>query len=222
MNASHIKWIAIITMFIDHIGLFFFPNIYWFRVIGRLAFPLFAWLIANGAKHTHDSIEYLKRLYIFALISQIPFFLASRLFDPHFSNLNVLCTLFFGLSAIFVIQKTQDWRVRLVTILVFIILAQFLQTDFGGFGVAVIVCFYLFFDNFRQLVIAQTLLYFANFFLFAPNMLGHIEPIGLLSLAFIKFYNNQPGLSAKYLFYIIYPLQFVLFYFLLKWLLLVI
>jgi hypothetical protein len=49
MNAYQIKWIAILTMVIDHLGLFFFPQVIWLRIVGRLSFPLFAWLIANGA-----------------------------------------------------------------------------------------------------------------------------------------------------------------------------
>lgn len=202
-------------MIIDHLGLFFFPHIFLFRFIGRLAFPLFSWLIANGARHTHNINKYLLRLYLFALISQIPFLLANKLTDPTFRDLNVLCTLFFGLAAIVIIQKSKNWIVWIVITILCAAIAQYLQTDYGGFGVAVIVVFYLFFNNFRQLVIAQILLFFAPLFLLPDYMSGLIEPIGLFSLVFIKFYNNKPGPSAKYLFYLFYPLQYVVFYFLL-------
>src|SRR5579872_1334795 len=142
MNTFQLKTIAIITMFIDHMGLFLFPQYFLFRIIGRLAFPLFAWLIANGAHHTHNIGKYLQRLYLFALISQIPFFLANHGIDPHFLGLNVLCTLFFGLLAIYFIQCTNNRVYWVVITVVFASIAQFLETDYGGFGVASIVLFY--------------------------------------------------------------------------------
>jgi len=219
MNAFQIKVIAIIAMLVDHIGLFLFPHYLFFRIIGRLAFPLFAWLIANGAHHTHSMGNYLKRLYFFALLSQIPFLLANQLLDPKFSDLNVICTLFFGLFAIALIQRTNNWALWFLITVVFSALAELLQTDYGGFGVAVIVLFYLFFYNFKKLVIAQIMLFMAPFILFPVYLSGLFEPIGLLSLYFVRSYNGQPGPRAKYLFYIIYPLQYVVFYLLLRGLL---
>src|SRR5205085_4973530 len=97
MTTFQIKLIAIIAMVIDHIGLFFFPHILLLRIIGRLAFPLFAWLIANGAHHSKNPTKYLTRLFLFALLAQIPFILINRLIDPSFWELNVLFTLFLGL-----------------------------------------------------------------------------------------------------------------------------
>jgi hypothetical protein len=218
MTTFQIKVIAIVAMIIDHMGLFFFPQFFIFRIIGRLAFPLFAWLIANGAYHTHDMGSYLRRLYIFALISQIPYLLANRLIDPHFSNLNVFCTLFLGLCAIVLIQKTNNWAQWLFITVVMGAVAQLLQTDYGGFGVAVIVVFYVFFTNFKKLLIAQCVLFLAPILLAPGYLAGLFEPIGLLSLIIIRFYNNQPGPQAKYLFYLFYPTQYVVYYFLLLWL----
>jgi TraX protein len=215
MNAFQIKIIAIIAMIIDHMGLFFFPQYFIFRIIGRLAFPLFCWLIANGAHHTKDIRKYLLRLYFFALASQVPYLLANRLIDQHFSGLNVLCTLFFGLMAIVFIQRTRNWVHWFFITVVFGAMAQLLQTDYGGFGVAVIVLFYVFYYNFKKLVIAQLVLFFVPFILFPVYLSGLFEPIGLLSLVFIRLYNNKPGPRAKYLFYIFYPLQYIIYYLLL-------
>jgi len=214
MNAFQLKIIAIVTMIIDHLGLFFFPHYIIFRLVGRLAFPLFAWLIANGAYHTHNIGKYLQRLYLFALLSQIPFMLPNRLIDPQFSDLNVLCTLYLGLCAIVLIQRTNNWAQWLLITVIFGSIAQLLQTDYGGFGVAVVVLFYVFYYNFKKLVIAQAILFFVPFILFG-YLSDLIEPFGLISLIFIRLYNNQPGLGAKYLFYIFYPLQYIIFYLLL-------
>jgi len=215
MNTFQLKVIAIISMLIDHIGLFLFPKYLIFRIIGRLAFPLFCWLIANGAHHTHNIGRYLQRLYWFALISQVPFFLANHLIDPHFSGLNVFCTLFLGLLAIYFIQKSNNWVHWFIVTVVFAAIAQFLQTDYGWLGVASIVLFYVFYSSFRKIVIAQVILYFVPFIFLPDYLSGLIEPFGLFSLYFIRFYNDKPGIAAKYLFYIIYPVQYFVFYFLL-------
>jgi len=214
MNAFQIKVIAITAMIIDHMGLFFFPQFIWLRVIGRLAFPLFAWLIANGARHTHNIKRYLIRLFLFALLAQVPFMMANRLVDPHFQNLNVLFTLFLGLLAIFGIQKTKYWVERLVIIFVCVVVAQIVQTDYGGFGVALVIASYLFFTNFKRLVIAQSILFLIYSYVFSS-----IEIFGLVSLIFISLYNNRSGLQAKYLFYVFYPMQYVLYYIILLWVL---
>src|SRR5882724_7582394 len=99
MTAFTIKIIAIITMIIDHIGLFFFPTVPELRLIGRLSFPLFAWLIANGAYHTHNIRLYLKRLVICAIVSQVPFIMVNKHLDSDIWLLNVVFTLSIGLVA---------------------------------------------------------------------------------------------------------------------------
>ncbi|MFN2363319.1 MAG: TraX family protein, partial [Halarsenatibacteraceae bacterium] len=76
MSSFQIKMVAITTMLIDHIGSIIFPEYIILRVIGRLAFPLFAFLITEGYRHTSNINRYLVRLSIFALISQYPFWLA--------------------------------------------------------------------------------------------------------------------------------------------------
>jgi hypothetical protein len=207
--------IAIVTMIIDHMGLFFFPQFIFLRLIGRLAFPLFAWLIANGAYHTRDINKYGLRLYFFALLSEIPFLLPNRLIDPTFSDLNVLCTLFFGLCVIILIKKTSNRFYWVLFSAIFVFLAQVLQTDYGGFGVAVVIVFYLFFKNFRQMVFAQIIVFLVPVVVSSGGFGEVIESVGLLSLYFIRHYNNQLGIKAKYLFYIIYPMQYLVYYFLL-------
>ena len=108
MTTFQIKLVATILMVIDHVGLLFFPQILWFRAVGRLAFPLFAWCIANGAYYSKNRETYLKRLFLFALVAQIPFILMSRLVDPSFWGLDVLFTLFLGLAAILLMEKSKN------------------------------------------------------------------------------------------------------------------
>ena len=73
INASVLKWIAVITMLIDHVGVVFFPEYSIIRWIGRISFPLFAFLICEGYRHTSNIWKYFLRLGIFAIISEIPY-----------------------------------------------------------------------------------------------------------------------------------------------------
>jgi len=222
MTVFQLKLLAIITMIIDHIGLFFFPQIIVFRIIGRISFPIFAWLIANGAYHTHNIHGYLIRLLLFAYIAQAPFFLANYYRDSTFSGLNVLFTLFFGLAAIFFIRRTTKRLLWVFIAIIFAGIAQFLNTDYGAMGVMSIIFFYIFFNNKIYLVLSQIIVYLSPFLIWATflakydvslvpqYMTSNIEPLAIVSLIFLLWHNKKEGLKAKYLFYVFYPLQYVI------------
>lgn len=97
-----LKILALATMLVDHIGYMFFPNEMLFRIIGRLAFPIFAYQIATGYSRTSNLKKYVLRLSLFALITQIPysFFNPDIKFNPiHF---NVLFTFIVGIGLLYV------------------------------------------------------------------------------------------------------------------------
>jgi len=226
MTAFQIKLIAIITMVIDHIGLFFFPQIVWFRVVGRLSFPLFAWLIANGAHHTHSINAYLRRLFLFAVLSQVPYFLANRLIDSSFWTLNVLFTLFLGLLAIKGIMMTTDKRKWVIIVIFCVVLASLFKTDYEAMGVLSVVAFYIFFTNKRYLIWSQIVIFLAPVFVqFGVSLYHHdvssaavvikmFELPGLFSLVFIMFYNGKEGIKTKYFLYVFYVVQYWVIFFL--------
>lgn len=218
MNAFQIKVIAIILMIIDHIGLFFFPQYLELRLVGRLAFPLFAWLIANGAHHTHNMSGYLKRIFLFAFIAQIPYTLANQQLDQVYNAFNVLFTLGFGLTAIFVIQKSKNVYVWLLATVVCAAAAKLLNADYGFMGVASVVAFYIFFKNIPLLILSQCLIFLFPYFFLMEYKAYSVEPLALFALLILVWYNNKKGPAAKYLFYVIYPLQYVVIYLLLLWL----
>lgn len=105
LSGFTLKCIAMVTMLIDHIGYVLFPGYVIFRIIGRLAFPIYCFLLVEGAVHTSNWKKYLGRLFLFALISEIPFNLAigGKLWYP--ASQNVFFTLFLGLLAILLLQK---------------------------------------------------------------------------------------------------------------------
>lgn len=219
MTAFQIKLLAIITMAIDHVGLFLFPQLTFLRMIGRLAFPLFAWLIANGAYHTHNIKAYLTRLLLFGLFSQIPFLLTNQQQDPFFWELNVLFTLSFGLIAIIAIKATSNKLLWFLATLLCAGGAALLKTDYGAVGVLSIIVFYLTFKNLKLMVALEVLLFTLPYILpalreppgFRFAAIG-IEPLAPLALVFIALYNEKEGIKAKYLFYVFYPVQYAVIY----------
>lgn len=221
MSGAQLKLIAIITMLIDHMGAILFPEAQVMRIIGRLAFPIFAYFIGEGFFKTKDVKKYQWRLLIFAIISQLPFYLAFN----HKFYLNIFFTLFLGLYAIKSYDKSGDigviWGIG--------ILAQVLNTDYGIYGVFTIYFFYKYREDFKTLVKKQVFLnviFVAVMFSIGAlsalsrggniswvlmNSLGLLmQSISLLSLFLIKRYNGERGRSMKYLFYTFYPAHLII------------
>ncbi len=215
MNSFQLKWIAIITMAIDHIAAVLVApgsTTWWImRGIGRLAFPIFVFLLVQGFLHTRSVNKYLLRLAAFALISEVPFDLAFYGKVLEFSHQNIFFTLFLGLLAIYLVNMTEKALAENLilqsflsglAVLVLSFLAALLRTDYDYRGVLLIVGFYLFR---RNKILMGVALAFVVVILF-----GSIESIALLSIIPIAFYNGEKGKSMKYFFYIFYPAHLLL------------
>jgi len=206
-----LKWIAIITMTIDHIGAVLYPELRVLRFVGRIAFPLFAYLLVLGLENTRNIRNYLIRLFIFAAVSQVPFFLALD-YAP-FEMLNIFFTLGLGLMFVYFFQKAS--------IFAFIpLLASFLiNFDYGIYGLALIGCMALLRKNTKLGVVLIVLLnclflfpFSSQFFSLAALPLIVLHDTGYLSL--VKDYGEDYKIPfwRKYLFYIFYPLHLFLLY----------
>jgi len=149
MSSFVIKLIAIITMLCDHSGDAILGRFSFLNVIGRIAFPLFCFQIVIGYKHTKNVNKYLLRLFLFGLISQIPFCLFTYLYLARIDLLNVFFTLTIGLLAIYILDVFPKKYKFLAVILnlVLVIIAELAQTDYGWFGVCLIICIYLFYND---------------------------------------------------------------------------
>lgn len=217
MNSFTLKLIAIITMTIDHVGAVLFPQYYILRVIGRVSFPIFAFLIANGYHYTKDVKKYSLRLLAFGFIAQYPF---AKAFST--TGLNIFFTLFLGLLAMIVFDRIQNKPSKYLIIVALAYLATYLDTDYGWFGVILILLFHVFRDNFKKLSISIIALNLVSSSVIAYvvfqrynqfNIRTFVECVSILSLVFIVKYNNEKGRSMKYLFYIYYPLHLLILYF---------
>jgi hypothetical protein len=179
LSAFQIKIIAVTAMMLDHMRVAF-PDVFplWFRVVGRLAFPLFAYLIADGFRHTRSPGKFLARLAVFALISE-PFFdiafgNAATWRDVNFlSDTNIFYTLFLGGAAISLYRYTvlrgsllrgkslfgdflhggSKW-VAIIICIFFGGLAVALGVDFGWAGAVFIFALYAAKENRRLAVLA--------------------------------------------------------------------
>ena len=230
MSSFVIKLIAIICMLCDHssdalIGHFTFLN-----VIGRIAFPLFCFQLVIGYKHTKNVKKYLFRLLIFAIISQIPFSIFTYLYAGIFDNLNVFFTLSLGLLAMYFLYKLPNKWLAIFLDIVIILIAEFAKVDYGGIGVCIILCIFVFFKDKSITLDNKDFIYiFKNNILFAFvffilclaiyfnkfNVYGIPMNISLIlgtffPIIFMLLYNGKKGPGMKYFFYIFYPVHLVI------------
>jgi hypothetical protein len=233
LSGSTLKIIAIVTMLIDHIGLciwlrlpdlgYLVPEVmdrdkWWdiyiaLRQIGRTAFPLFCFLLVEGFMHSKSRLKYALRLFAFCWISQAPFYYASLgLTEP--MKFNVFFTLFIGFMAIWGMEGARRLWYKPHLFLPFWVLiaagsaylAFQLDTDYRHWGVLLIVAFYALHEwRVVALVAGYVLLYW--------------EPFCFPAFILAWFYNGKRGLKLKYVFYIFYPVHFVVLYVIWRYLL---
>lgn len=145
LSASALRLIAMGCMLLDHVYRLCPGEWLWMRYIGRIAFPLFAFLLIEGYEHTRDLRRYALRLAAFAVISEVPFDLFHTAGDTWFlpSYQNVGLTLLFGLSAICALDRVDKQLLGGALAALSCILAYLCRTDYGAVGVALCVLFFI-------------------------------------------------------------------------------
>lgn len=226
MTGSKLKIIAIITMLIDHVGF----GIVWrlpsiesssiiyvaMRMIGRLAFPIFIFLLIEGFGHTRSKLKYALRMLMFCFISEIPFDLAFWGNILEIQHQNVYFTLFIGLLVIWGMDEVQkqflvdeDSSKKLVYLYDALIViagggvATSLCTDYSYIGILAIVVMYLF----RKNRVLQALLGCMVLTVLNPEEFTCFAIVPLIAM-----YNGKRGIGLKYLFYIFYPAHLFIIY----------
>ena len=215
ISGNALKMFALLCMTIDHIGAHILNDYAPFRIIGRLAFPIFAYMIAEGCKYTHNKLKYFLTIFIEGIILQIFIFLLSNS-----THMNVLITfsLSIGLIYAFDYSLRSENNYNLVIPLMGIIfvmvicgelpegfLSEYFHIDYGFFGVMLPVMVYIF-DN-RVL----KLLMFTSGLVFLSISMAPIEWWSLISIIPLAFYSGERGkLKIKYLFHIYYPIHIVI------------
>lgn len=246
MTSFHLKIIASISMTIDHIAkiigqsglLALFPTLsiksafyicHAMSVIGRIAFPIFAFTLAVGASKTHNIYKYILRLVIFALISE-PIFLiafsphsAALLTHPvnHITTTNVLYTLAFGLTIIHIYKRANlhsTLRKKLpnyIAIVITAYIAAYLDVDYSAEGVILILLLYIANTKLKTVIVIH--LWSFWLYILVPVFTGSsldffqiTEYIGSVASCLpIWFYNDKRGQSIKWIFYLYYPVHLI-------------
>ena len=218
--ALHI-W-AMLLMLCDHLQLTLLPDLPILRCVGRLAFPLFAFMAVEGYLHTRSLKKYLLRLLMLAVISEVPFDLlvSGSVFDP--MHQNVIWTIILGLCCIRAFENiSADLKKMLSAVVIIASLAAAIiaRVDYSSAGVLTLLAFYAFRGNTVRCRLMQLLsLAFINLLL-----LGGIEfafpyqALAVLSLPIIWLYDGSQGphngfiKAANYLFYPAHMLILALF-----------
>lgn len=209
MTVFIIKLIACITMFVDHVkyGIPTLSN-YYTICIGRIAFPLFAFTATEAYIHTSDLKKYFKRLFIFALISQIPFMLFRTLVGE-WKMLNIIFTLILGLSCITVFDKIEKKYISLPLCALIILIGELVNVDYGWYGITMVFIFFLGKKNDIVLTLLYTALVLLYFYVLKINALDY--PIyfiaHMIPLIIAILYNGKKGKSLKMFFYWFYPIH---------------
>ena len=231
LTANMLRTIAVLLMLSDHIWATAMSFGNWMTYIGRLAFPIFAFQIAEGFVHTSNFKKYALRLLGFAIVTEIPFnfFYSSRWFNPYHQN--VLFTLLLGLLAIKVIDGLKKDRsgknIGLSALYLFLILIASVIgfVDYGHLGMLTVVMFYLIRDFpfawLGQLVgmILINITFFEGL-VFPVEFFGKTFEIpsqgfAVFALIPIWLYGRKKGRSSKiiqYGFYAFYPVHMLVLY----------
>ena len=203
MTAEALKWLAALTMLIDHAGMLLFPQLPVLRMIGRIAFPIFAYQTAAAVRFTRSRPRYLGRLAVGALASELPFRLAVLGGSAAFGLRNVLFTLLLGALCCMVWDARRQKPALLALIPLLLAAAELLRCDYGAFGAAAVLLFFALVHSPRWAAAAG----FAGLTWTYCLVRGSLfELPALLALAPICAANGQPGRRrCKYFFYVFYP-----------------
>lgn len=236
LTAEQLRLIALLAMLLDHLWGTIVPDSLWMNCVGRIAFPIFAFQLAEGAIHTSDMDGYARRLLKFAIISEIPFNLMMGGIPVYPFHQNVLFTLLLGLMGIRSIREAQAAETKKAAVkgglkvVLFGLISMVGFVDYGIMGYATILAFYLL-RGFKLARLCQfVVLLMLNQILFSGlcvpvtvlgvEILFHYQCFAVLALIPIWLYNGQQGGSSAFvrkLSYIFYPAHMLAIY--LLWLL---
>ncbi len=216
MTSFVLKIIACITMFIDHLSYGIFGRMTWLNYIGRIAFPIFAFQIVEGYIHTKNLKKYFLRLIVFAIISQIPFYLFHSIVAKTFA-LNVIFTLTIGLLCIWIWEKTPNKVFSICIIAMLCFIAQISNMDYGYWGVLLVFMFYLCRNNkiaittgFIVMLLLKYLPYIIRYNFYYKYILLFLGT--LAAIIPILLYNGKQGKKIKYILYVFYPVHLIALY----------
>lgn len=199
LSHEGLKFIACMTMLLDHVGIIM--QLRWLRIIGRLAFPIYCFLLVEGARHTRNSGKYALRLLICGLVSEIPFDLFCR---QGWGSQNVMFTLLLGFGMIWAAKQIPNLLGKLLLATVCAVAAEYLHVDYGAAGVLMILVFAWVDAAWLQgvLLLMISLLYS-----------GILQGFAVLAMVPIMLYSGEKHTNSRAVqwgFYLFYPVHLLL------------
>lgn len=215
LDTNFLKVIAIIAMVLDHIGKAFFPDILIFQVIGRVAFPIFAYCIIVGVTHTSNFKKYITRLGLFAIVSQIPWVLAFNptvdAFKENWMILNIFFTLFFSALLVYG-MKEKSWIYIIASISAFALL----PLDYGFDTALFLASLYLLRDKMLLSCILASIVLGCSLFINGDiSVFGlslGMQGFAILAIPLIYIKTNMNLKVNKYFFYAFYPAHLMIIF----------
>jgi hypothetical protein len=184
-------------MLMDHVCYVFVPELQILHYFGRLSFPLFAWLLAQGEKHTRNINRYGSRLLIAGIISQ-PIYTAVL----RSGALNILFTLLIGLIMLRLVRRYQELWQQFLIVALCTVVAEFSGCEYGAYGIGIILLMSLI-DKLKPKIWA---LYWCIFHLVA--LIASVHSItqhwAIFAGVIVFLFNGKQGLRARW-FYLFYP-----------------
>lgn len=219
LSQEWLKMIACVTMFIDHFAVLVNYNI-WLRVIGRLAFPIYCFLISEGVRHTRDVKKYVGRLLIMALVTEPIYDFVLYPDYGLWAHQNVLWTLALGAILLECVRRLEKKPWRYLLVVPFALLGELIHCSYGGAGILLIALFGLMRD-----IPGQKWVWLIGLMLINSIMPSIRVPVfgvrvscqlfGALAWVPICFYSGKKQTSSKALswgFYLFYPVHLLVLY----------
>ena len=214
LTGNQLKLFAVIVMTIDHIGHILFPGVMWLRIIGRLAYPIFAYMIAEGCTHTRSMPRYFATMAGMAAICQVVvYFVTGSLYQYILVTFTLSILLIGVLKKALQTQSTLWWLITSAALGTIWLLTQWLPAqlhgtdfsiDYSFWGVMVPVLVWLGKNKGQKLLLEA-----AGLVLIAGNV-NNIQTLALCSLPILALYNGQRGKwKLKYFFYLYFPAHIV-------------
>jgi len=236
MTVFYLKIIAAVTMLVDHFGAAVFSHVVetqaqmatydMMRSIGRIAFPIYAYLVAQGCLHTKSIGRYMLRLMLLAVVSEVVYDIAfyEQVGGISFlRNTNIFFTLFLGVAAIALYEQVKNrlpetaWRMYVAPIAAVppMVAAWLLTSDYGFVGVLLIFAIYIAQPQSRAMrgvtmTLALCLIYFPVILTTQGWMLNTHYMFSLVAVLCVLAYNGRPGrntAAVKWGFYFFYPVH---------------
>lgn len=212
LNRNHLKLIGALSMLLDHAGILLFPNVRLLRILGRIAYPIFAFMIAQGCQYTRNKLRYFLVVFGLGVACQLVYYFTSG--DTY---LNILLTFACSILLIYLMQaveRAQNWKQQFLWSALFaagVFLAlgmtQIVTIDYDFWGIMTPV-FAAFSLGKGKTGSKLPVLLMAVGLVFLAADMGGIQHYALLSLPLLLLYNGQRGkANLKYFFYIFYPVH---------------